>query len=164
MRRELPQDLQDEKGMFIQKKVLAMTAFKEASTVYLYMDFKGEVQTSLLLDECFRQKKRVVLPRIDGDEMDFYEVRSREELKPGYFGILEPVSRDKIDESRGFMVVPGVAFSKDGYRMGYGKGFYDRYLTRYPGIYTCGICYDCQVIDDLIVEEHDRKLDELVTG
>lgn len=126
------------------------------------MDYKAEVQTGMLLEECFKLGKKVALPKVDGDEMDFYPVESLTDVKPGYFGILEPVTTKKVEVNQGFMTVPGVAFTKEGYRMGYGKGFYDRYLERFPKIYTCGLAYECQLVEHLPIEPHDKKLDELI--
>lgn len=163
-RQELSQKEQKEKSLLIQKKILANPYFQEAEWVFLYMDYKAEVQTGMLLDECFRLGKRIALPRVTGTEMDFYQVNKKEDVQPGYFGILEPVTTVKIEVNKGFMTVPGVAFTKDGYRMGYGKGFYDRYLAKFPEIYTCGLAYDCQIVDELPVEEHDKKLQELMIG
>ncbi len=85
------------------------------------------------------------------------------DVRAGYFGILEPAGQDKIERQHGFMMVPGVAFSKDGVRIGYGKGFYDRYLKRFPDIYTCAAAYAFQVADSLPFEKHDIKLMEIIT-
>lgn len=163
-REAMPAELQREKSLKIQNQVLENACFKREEWIFLYMNYKAEVQTDLLLEECLRQGKKVVLPRVCGSEMDFYRVKDRKDVQPGYFGILEPVTDKKIQINHGFMVVPGVAFTKEGCRMGYGKGFYDRYLERFPGIYTCGLAYDCQIVKQLPVESHDKKLNECITG
>ncbi len=179
VRQELCKEEQNRRSLKIQKQVLEHPHFQQAQWIFLYMDYKAEVQTGFLLEKCFELGKRLALPKIDGDVMNFYEVRTREDVQPGYFGILEPVTTREVtpelretagdaakvkNESKAFMTVPGVAFSKDGYRMGYGKGFYDRYLARFPGIYTCGLAYECQIVEELPVETHDKKLDELIVG
>lgn len=153
---------QKKRSQKIQEQVLEHKNFCVASLIFLYMDCQAEVQTGFLLRQCWELGKRVVLPRVEGTEMEFYEVRSLEEVQPGAFGILEPIPLRNVEENGGFMVVPGVAFSKDGYRIGYGKGFYDRYLYRFPGIYTCGLAYVCQMLEQLPIEKHDRKLKEII--
>lgn len=163
LRKQMSLEEQRNKSRVIQKKVLACLEFQKAEWIFLYMDCKGEVQTKELLMQCLKQEKHVALPRVCSDEMDFYEVKSIKDVEPGYFGILEPTGKKKIEKPHGFMLVPGVAFSKDGVRLGYGKGFYDRYLKRFPDLYTCAAAYAFQVADSLPFEEHDIKLKEIIT-
>lgn len=182
LRKEMPYEEQCEKSMLIQQKIFKHEEFLKADTIYLYMACKGEVQMDWLLEQCFLLGKKVVVPKVLqkqlsesktlGDDvkqnktdsiMEFYRIFCKEDLQPGYFGILEPVTEEVIDSGQGFMAVPGVAFSRDGMRIGYGKGFYDRYLTRFPDIYTCGAAYEMQVVDRIPAEQCDVRLMDLIT-
>ncbi len=162
LRLEQPQEEQNKRSQEIQKRILNNKHFCTSEWIFLYMAYKAEVQTEMLLEQALKMGKRVALPKVEDTTMDFYEIRSKIEVQPGYFGILEPITSDKVKAGQGFMAVPGVAFSKDGYRLGYGKGFYDRYLARFPGIYSCGLAFSCQMLENLPVQKHDRKLDEVV--
>lgn len=163
LRKQMSLEDAQKKSRVIQEKVLAHPKFQVSEWIFLYMDCRGEVQTKELLKQCLKQKKQVALPRVCGDEMNFYEVKGMEDVREGHFGILEPVGQDKVEKQHGFMLVPGVAFSKNGMRLGYGKGFYDRYLKRFPEIYTCAAAYAFQVLEELPAEEHDRPLMEIIT-
>lgn len=135
---------------------------EEASVVALFISLDDEPSTALAIEQ-LSLRKRVVVPRIEGEEMEFYDLS--EGLQKGAFGIMEPrataaVSPDEID----VMVVPGVAFTRSGYRLGRGKGFYDKYLSR-KGFraYTIGVCYPCQLVKNIPTEKHDKMLDSVVT-
>jgi 5-formyltetrahydrofolate cyclo-ligase len=96
--------------------------------------------------------------------MEFYEISNG--LQRGKFGIMEPTASTPIDPSEiDAMIVPGIAFTRQGARLGRGKGFYDKYLSR-KGFraYTIGVCYPCQVVDNIPTEEHDKQLDLVVTS
>ena len=100
--------------------------------------------------------------KVKGQNMDFFEVKSLEELEPGYFNIPEPPETTPAPKGD-LIIVPGVAFSKKGERLGYGGGFYDRFLEHHK-VYTIGVAYDFQIMNSLPTEEHDRKLNEIITN
>ena len=134
-----------------------------ASVVALFVSLPDEPQTSLFIEQLLQNNKRVVVPRIEGEEMNFYDIS--EGVKKGSFGIMEPTSKSPIEPSEiDVMIVPGVAFTLDGARCGRGKGFYDKYLSR-EGFraYTIGVCYPCQIVGNLPTEEHDKKLDCVIS-
>ena len=142
-------------------KIEAMPEVQSASVVALFASLHDEPQTANIIEKLSREK-RIVLPRIKGEEMDFYDMA--EGLCEGAFGIMEPTATTPIEPSEiDLMIVPGVAFTRDGARLGRGKGFYDKYLAS-EGFraYTIGVCYPCQVLDELPTEPHDRTLDRVV--
>lgn len=163
IRSTIPQIQQNTWSRTIQEQVLKRPAFQNADWIYLYMDYKSEVQTGFLFEECLKLGKHIALPRVHGSDMEFYEVRNRTDVLSGYKGILEPATTHLVQQPKAFMAVPGVAFSRNRMRLGYGKGFYDRYLQRFPDIYTCALAYECQVLEELPCEEHDVPLKELIT-
>ncbi|MBO7220798.1 MAG: 5-formyltetrahydrofolate cyclo-ligase [Alistipes sp.] len=142
-------------------KISHLEQVENASTVALFVSLGDEPTSASAIDN-LSQSKRIVVPRIEGDEMEFYDIS--EGLQRGAFGIMEPVATTPIEPSEiDVMVVPGVAFTRNGARCGRGKGFYDKYLSRRGfRAYTIGICYPCQVVEELPTEKHDKVLDKVV--
>lgn len=134
-------------------------------TVYLYASFGGEVDTFRLMDALRQQGFSVALPRVAGNRMDFYLVRGREDLVRGFRDIPEPASDCvKADCPRAVVITPGTAFTRSGARMGYGGGFYDRFFSEEPEHKRVAVCYPFQMFPELPTEEHDRKMDYVITG
>ena len=164
VRAEIAKLSTDEKSTLsaqIRSTLLHSQEVGNASVVALFISLADEPQTDALIAE-LSKTKRVVAPRIEGDEMDFYEIS--EGVAQGAFGILEPLSATPVEPSEiDVMVAPGVAFTRNGERLGRGKGFYDKYLSR-KGFraYTIGICYPCQVVDSLPTEPHDKVMEEVI--
>ena len=135
----------------------------DASVVACFIALPDEPQTATFIEQLLYKNKRVVVPRIEGEEMNFYDIS--EGLEKGSFGIMEPTSKTPIEPSEiDVMIVPGVIFTLDGARCGRGKGFYDKYLSR-EGFraHTIGICYPCQIVENLPTEEHDKTLDCVIS-
>ena len=153
-----------DKSTLILSRIASSESIKSAKTVALYASLSDEVQSFELI-EFLSQTKRVVLPRVAGDDMDFYPY-TPSSLKVGAFGIeepqgSEPISPDEID----VIVVPGVAFTTDGKRCGRGKGYYDKYLSRsgFRAI-KIGVCYAEQLAADIPNEPHDIVMDYMIYG
>ena len=142
-------------------KVCHLEEITKASTVALFVSLSDEPQSTSAIAK-LSQSKRVVVPRIEGDEMEFYDIS--EGLQRGAFGIMEPIGNTPINPGDiDAMIVPGVAFTRSGARCGRGKGFYDKYLSHKDfRAYTIGVCYPCQVVEELPTEEHDKVMDEVV--
>ncbi|OZS78826.1 5-formyltetrahydrofolate cyclo-ligase [Tetzosporium hominis] len=126
-----------------------------------------EVDTSLLIKHFWQQEKTVCVPKSDGStkQMQFYKINSWSDIEPGYKGILEPkvsscesVAKSEID----CIIVPGVVFTFSGYRIGFGGGFYDRYLEDYSGV-TCSLLASLQLEEQLPIEQHDVAVQYLIT-
>ena len=153
-----------DKSTLILSRIASSESIKSAKTVALYASLSDEVQSFELI-ELLSQTKRVVLPRVAGDDMDFYPY-TPSSLKVGAFSIeepqgSEPISPDEID----VIVVPGVAFTTDGKRCGRGKGYYDKYLSRsgFRAI-KIGVCYAEQLAEDIPNEPHDIVMDYMIYG
>lgn len=142
-------------------KISELQEIKNASTIAIFSSLPDEPQTATFIEK-LQPQKRIVLPRINGEEMDFYELSAG--VQRGYFGIMEPIATTPISPSEiDVMIVPGVAFTPEGARLGRGKGFYDRYLSRKEfRAHTIGVCYPCQLLDELPTEPHDRRLNRIV--
>lgn len=153
-----------DKSTLILSRIASSESIKSAKTVALYASLSDEVQSFELI-ELLSQTKRVVLPRVAGNDMDFYPY-TPSSLKVGAFGIeepqgSEPISPDEID----VIVVPGVAFTTDGKRCGRGKGYYDKYLSRsgFRAI-KIGVCYTEQLAENIPNEPHDIVMDYMIYG
>lgn len=160
------------KSLQITQRIVELDSFNASKTVMCYMDFKNEVMTGYLIEYCLKRGKRVVLPLVDAVNgvkiIVPYEITDIEkDLKPGVFGILEPrkerarlVNAEEID----VVVVPGVAFDEKRNRIGYGAGFYDRFLkTVRPDCMKIGIAFEFQIYEAIPIEEHDMPLDLIIT-
>ena len=122
----------------------------------------SEVDIMPLMQMCMEEGRAVFCPLVTGEEMEFYDIA--EGVSEGAYGILEPLATIPVEPGEiDVMVVPGVAFTQSGERLGRGKGFYDKYLSR-KGFraHTIGICYPCQVVEHLPVEPHDKVMDEVI--
>ena len=142
-------------------KIEHLPEIEGAAVVALFVSLADEPITTDIIAHLSRTK-RVVVPRIEGDEMNFYDIA--EGLQPGAYGIMEPISTAPIEPSEiDVMIVPGVVFTRNGARCGRGKGFYDKYLSR-SGFhaFTIGVCYPCQLVDELPTEPHDKVLNEVI--
>lgn len=155
-----------EKSRVIAKKLLGMKEVANAETVFLYISFGSEVDTKDLICALLSQGKRVAVPVcMDGGIMKAYEITDFGGLVPNRYGILEPniqksvfVPRESVDT----VIVPGLAFDKSGYRLGYGGGYYDRYLDGYDGN-TIGIVFSDCCADNLPRLESDKAVNTVVT-
>jgi 5-formyltetrahydrofolate cyclo-ligase len=145
-------------------RLVRTEAFRKAHCIALYHAIKGEVQTIALI-EAWHDKKIILLPVISGDDMAFYPYAGRERMVSGALNIPEPehVVTEKIPaEDIDLFIVPGIAFDREGNRMGRGKGYYDRFLseTDKPAI---GLCFGFQLKKHIPAEAHDRKMTMVIT-
>ena len=148
-------------------KLLNLWAVRETETFLCYVSTDIEVDTREFINTLLSLGKRVAVPRCEGgpSEMNFYYINSLDDLSPGSFGVLEPESNNEtiLTESENTIcIVPAFMFDKSGYRLGYGKGYYDRYLSKYKGS-TIGICYSQNIKDELFHGKYDRTVDMIVT-
>ncbi len=180
--------------------------YQKAQVILAYASYQSEVGTSALIARAFEDGKEVFLPKVSGDEMVFFKIMASEKLSEGYRGIPEPeegisfpewvegqtdaVNACKMKDAGGMymedgrkvlhvmMWMPGAAFDKDRHRIGYGKGFYDRYLSRMYRwlqenhqcrtdteirLTTAALAYHCQVFEQIPGEPHDIRPDMLIT-
>jgi 5-formyltetrahydrofolate cyclo-ligase len=145
----------------IQEFLLGSKEFKSAKVVGAYHAFGSEVRTDMIIERARSLGKKVALPSVEGDSLAFYELSSGKYLVKGRFGIMEPLPYGPVD-SIDLLVVPGIAFDRQGYRLGYGKGYYDKFLAK-ERTTTIGLGYSFQLLDSLPKGRHDMKLDAIAT-
>lgn len=161
-----------EKSFRIAGKVIGMPEFQRSNVVLLYDAIRSEVDTTAILQEAKSLKKRIYYPRVIGDKMKFYLVEDATEFEISRFGIREPRMVDEKEfvpkgQDKILVLMPGVAYDEAGNRIGYGGGYYDKYLewlTEYvslESIYKVGIAFSCQMVELGVIEAelHDVKVD-----
>ena len=134
--------------------------YQHAKTIYGYLPYNQEVRTVPMLEQAIQDGKRVAVPKVIGDDMKFIYLDDLSMVEPGYCGIPEPIDDGpEADDPTALVLMPGLAFDSEGHRIGYGGGFYDRFLANEPGHPTLALCYEFQMVDHLETEEFDVPVD-----
>ena len=147
-------------------RVLSSDEYKNASAVYTYFETGKEVSTHAIMKKAWEDGKKVAVPLCIDEKMEFIRIDSFDSVKPGFKGIYEPFEGEIADDAEVLMIMPGLAYDRSFNRIGYGGGFYDRYLNDHPDVkFTLmALCYDFQIVDESIdVLSHDVPVDILVT-
>lgn len=152
----------EDNSRIIAEKVIQTSQFKEASQIYAYVDYNHEVSTREIIEAAWKAGKQVAVPKVDGKNLVFYELKSFDQLESGYYGILEPARGEIVDWERPLMIMPGVAFDSRRHRVGYGGGFYDRFLEVHK-IPTIAVAFEFQIMDEVPVEPTDILPDMVIT-
>lgn len=149
------------------KQFLSLEEYKDCETLFAFVSSPIEVDTIGIINHAFADGKKVAVPKcsnLSGD-MDFYYIASLSELKEGAYGILEPDSESTtpaISTDKDLCLVPGLSFDPKGYRLGFGKGYYDRFLADFKGT-TAGLCYTANLEKELPIDEYDIPVDIVIT-
>ena len=137
--------------------------YKAAKSIYGYMPYNQEVRTVPMLEQALRDGKKVAVPKCYGDEMKFIYLDDLTKVAKGYAGIPEPIADEPVaHDETALVLMPGLAFDPQGHRIGYGGGFYDKFLSREPNHPTLALCYDFQMLPHLDTEEHDIPVDTVL--
>lgn len=139
--------------------------YRDCKSLYAYLSFNQEVRTNPIIEQAWADGKRVAVPKVVGDGMVFIWIESFDNLAPqGAFHIMEPVENGPVASDKSALILmPGLAFDPAGHRVGYGGGYYDRYLAAQPCHPTVALCYDFQLFDHLEVDEYDVPVDRVIT-
>lgn len=145
------------------EKFVRSDAYRAAKTIYGYLPYNQEVRTVPMLQRALDEGKRVAVPKVYGDDMKFIYLDDLSQVAKGYAGIPEPVADGPVaQDETALVLMPGLAFDPAGHRIGYGGGFYDKFLAREPHHPTVALCYDFQVIEHLETEEFDIPVDQVI--
>ena len=167
-RSTLAEDQRVEKSRVILKDILTLPEFVTAKTIMAYLDFRGEVETRELAVEILSMGKRLVVPLCHRDNIIPCLINDlNQDLHAGTWGILEP-RKDRIRPlpplEIDLVLVPGVAFDHQGNRLGYGRGYYDRFLPRLrEDVLAVGLAFACQIVDRIPTDEYDMKMSLIIT-
>lgn len=162
--KQLDQEEKKELDHAVCEKLFQVPEISEAKNVYAYMSLSWETGTEEILKRFLEQNIRVALPRVSGERMDFYEITSFDDMEEGAFHILEPKSEcQKVEWKNACVLVPGLAFTKEGIRLGKGGGYYDRFFEEEPNHETFALAYEFQIVDAIPSEPHDRPVGQIIT-
>jgi 5-formyltetrahydrofolate cyclo-ligase len=163
-RRAISPDNKSEYDRIIRERVLRIAAVTTAQTVAAYCSLPEEVATAGIVETLLGEGKTLALPRVAGNSLAFFSVRGQEDCEPGVFGLMEPKTTcpKVLVSDIGCFLVPGLAFDRQGYRLGWGKGYYDRAMagTTVPKV---GLAYDCQIVPDVPHTSGDLPMTLIVT-
>ncbi len=162
-RAHLSQNQVQKASLEICVKVQACSWFWQAEWVYFYYPLGKEVNLLPLAQQALERGMQIAFPRVEGNEMDFYQVSSLDGFREGSFHVMEPTGKHAIQEKSPLVLVPGVGFDLHGTRMGYGKGYYDRYFSRCPLCHKIGIAHSVQLVEQLPKDPFDVPMDAIVT-
>jgi len=163
-RNSLPQEEIIEKSNKIKNNLFNLAQYKKSKTIMFFVSFNSEVSTHDMIKESLKTKT-VIVPKVAHHEIEPSVIIDFDNLVPGgKFGILEPIEAMKIAyKNIDLILVPGIAFDKEGHRIGYGFGYYDKFLKKVPKAFKIGLAFDFQVVDKVPREEHDVPVDLIVT-
>lgn len=164
-RREMTADEVLNKSARIQKQLFSFDKYVKAKTVMLYVSAFNEPSTIEIIKDAIDRRKRVVLPVSDTatETIVLSYLDSLDDLEKGAYGILEPRVVKPADASEiDFILVPGLAFDKNGNRMGFGKGYYDKLLCK-TGAEKTALCYEFQLFDEIPADEYDIPMNTIIT-
>lgn len=161
----------DELSKQICGKLIELPEYQAGRTILYYVDARSEVRTRHYLPEALTHAKKIVVPYCVDGELELFHLASMEELELGMYRILEPrkdlrsVPEKRVDvQELDLIVVPGVAFDRNGGRMGHGFGYYDKLLWQArPETLLCALAFECQLFDEIPTESHDIFMDRLIT-
>lgn len=162
LKRQMSEEDIVNKSKILCSRFLTTDAYQKAQTIYGYLSCNQEVRTMPILEQALRDGKKVALPKCYGPEMRFIYVEDLTRIRKSSCGVPEPLDDVPIaDDETALVLMPGMAFDQSGHRMGYGGGYYDRFLSAQPHHPTIALCYDFQVVEQLPTDAFDIPVDQL---
>ena len=123
--------------------------------ILIYMSLEDEVDTKLIIEDLWKLNKNIYVPKVEDNNISFYKINNFNDLQKGVFNILEPKTNIKYKDENACIIVPGLLFDKNNNRLGYGGGYYDRFLQN-RNIYKIGICFSTMIVDKIITEKTEK--------
>ena len=151
-------------------KVKHSDIYKNADTIFAYASIRNEVCCDSIIESALKDGKKVALPKVlssgQDSNMEFFYIASSDETESGFMQIQEPKStaQPAVPDDTTLIIVPGIVFDRKFHRIGFGKGFYDRYFSKYPcGAAKAAVCYGFQLLDEIPSDDHDIPVDAIIT-
>lgn len=160
IRKNLPD--KDIKSAIIFDKVINTQEYQHSHIIALYKNLESEVNTDKLITYSISIGKIVLLPKVVGNDMVFYQITKETIFLKSNFGVYEPMEKDNYDGNIDLIIVPGICFDKNNNRLGFGKGYYDKYLTN-NNLKKMGICFKEQLVESIPTDDNDIKMDLIIT-
>ena len=165
-RLSIPLEQKNKMDEEICKRFLSLSSYRYSDTVLLYSPLKGEINTDIILNDALSKGKKVAFPRcIENNEMVYHYITSKEQLTSGKYGISEPLEDLPLYDNEighSICILPAICYDKRGYRLGYGKGYYDRFLSNFKGV-KVGLIYNDFIIDEIPSGKFDLPSDIVIT-
>ena len=153
----------EEASLRLTEKFLNTEFYRNCKSVYAYLSYNQEVRTDNLIRRALQDGKRVAVPKVYGSEMRFIWLDDPDLVAPGAYNIPEPIADGPVaDDKKSLVLMPGLAFDSNGHRLGYGGGFYDRFLAEEKEHKLVALCYGFQLLDHLETEAHDIPVDLVI--
>lgn len=162
-KRAMTQEEIEDRSRSLCEKFLKSDDYRRCTCLYGYLPYNQEVRTWPILHQALADGKKVAVPKVYGDEMKFIYLTDLTQVAAGYAGIPEPIADGPVAEQQDALVLmPGLAFDPQGHRIGYGGGFYDKFLSREPKHPTVALCYEFQMVDHLETEQFDIPVNTVI--
>lgn len=168
-RNELSEEERAAKSKAIWEQLFTLPLWEQADCILLYGNYKSEVITKDYIQRLLQEnKKRLYFPLVEGADIAFYQIKDMQNFMEGYQGIPEPNPQSNLPvfekkSSNCLIIAPGTVFDEDGGRIGYGKGFYDRFFMKYPDIPVIALAFECQMAPSVPMQMHDRRMNQIIT-
>ena len=160
LKRQMTETEITEKSNALCARFLATDAYCNAKTLYGYLSYNQEVRTMPILEQALRDGKQVALPKCYGPEMRFIRTEDLTAIGKSAGNVPEPLADGPVaDDETALVLMPGLAFDREGHRMGYGGGYYDKFLAAEPNHPTVALCFDFQIVEQIPTEEFDIPVD-----
>ena len=164
IRKNLSREIIAEKSKKIIETLINLEEYRKAITIMSYVSLDIEVDTKeLIKSELSNQNKKVIVPYIREGYIKASMLRNYNDLSIGEHGVLEPTNKEEYKAGIDLIIIPGVAFDKTGSRIGFGKGYYDKFLKDYDNTHKVALAFEEQIVDNVPSEEHDQKVDIIIT-
>lgn len=162
-RSRIPNETRHRLSEKITEKLFSLKEFKEAEAVFCYVSKENEISTEKIIVECLLSGKKIAAPVCSGEKMTFRYINGAEDLEKGSFSVYEPAARcrEAAADEKTVCITPALCYNAEGYRIGYGKGFYDRFFEKNQCV-RIGLCYD-KNIRDFVPDGNDIAVDIIVT-
>lgn len=162
-KRAMTQEQIENASAVLAQKLYVTAQYQNATTVYGYLPYNQEVRTVPILQQALRDGKKVAVPKMYGDTMRFIYLSDLNAVEPNEYGIPQPVADTPVaDDPNALVLMPGLAFDDKGNRMGYGGGYYDKFLAAEPNHPTVALCYAFQMVPSIPTDTYDIPVDLVI--
>jgi 5-formyltetrahydrofolate cyclo-ligase len=163
VRGNLSKEVAAEKSRKIIESLVCLKEYIDALIVMPYISLNIEVDTREFIKNELLKGRNMVVPFVEAGNIQVSMLKDFENLIEGEFGVLEPMKKERYDGKIDLVIVPGIAFDLHGGRIGFGKGYYDKFLDRFKDSLRVGLAFEEQIVDNLPCEEHDQPVDIIIT-
>lgn len=163
LKKRLSEEQCEQESYHVFTQLENLDVYKKAKHILCYWSLPDEIETHAFINNNYKDKN-IYLPKVVGSELSIHSYQGIESMAIGAYGIMEPNTNEFIQlEKLELIIVPGIAFTKTGKRMGRGRGYYDRFLPKVPAAIKVGIAYRCQITEEITTETHDVNMDVVLT-